>query len=353
MWGNYKQQSGKGEQKKYSIEGNVEILRIPEEKVQFKVLLRPVDSQLLEANGYGQVTLEEEIDTIVAKDLMYKYWVAPIPFWSHNIPAIPGKRFFSRAICPGKDICPMCAENDRLTANAEKVTNDIRPYPINKRYLFPIWVYDLNKVMFMLQNERYLDDAAAVLGQFGPETDLITYREGAKLRTTYKVMYAGPTKMPGFDVPIMSPSEVNPVPSQEEVLRRMGVTGRPSAAPVYQPTQQPSPATPSYPPSQQATPVVPGYQPPQQAYQPPPQQQELIPPQPPEQVMSQAGMHKGAEDVNLGIITFGRHKGKDISQVFEEDPSYIKYLAKNANGPLKEQAEELLESSVPEDDIPF
>lgn len=280
----------------YVEEGNVKKYLFTPEPRRVRFLTVDVTAEdLMSELGLSREEAEDRLFSKVANE----QWLMPYGYWEHQIKEIPGKRFFSTAVCAGRGRCPMCDDNDRERANGVG-ENKLLPYPVRKRFMVPAYVYDLDVVLFVVGNEEFFNDIATYVNKHGSASDFEIYKVGKGLNTKYKSTFVGPSDDRALPDDYPSPQEVNMVVDEAELRRRIE-GGRPSRqAPTAQPDGQ-APAKASVPSNR-------------------------------------------TSDAGAFEVTFGTHKGKTFQQLFDlGETEYIEFLAKNSAGQVQATAKAFLE----------
>ena len=186
---NFKDQGSKGTgiARDFSLEGNVPVYIFREEQDRVRFLIEPFDVKVIAKKlKLSQDEAEEHIYT----KMLWQEWVMPVGVWEHTIPAVPQKRFFSTHVCPGMQICPMCAKNNE--AKESGVTeNKLLPYPVRKRFIAPIWSYRLKRVVYLKQNQDFYEEINAYIDKNGLDIDFDIWRVGKGFNTKYKSVFLG------------------------------------------------------------------------------------------------------------------------------------------------------------------
>jgi hypothetical protein len=276
----------------YVEEGNIRKFLFSDKPTRVRFMTEDVTVEDVMAEL--KVTREEAEDVLFTK-VMKERWVMPTSFWEHQIKEIPGKRYFSTAVCQGRSRCQMCVDNDADRANGIN-ENKMLTYPVRKRFMAPAFVYDLNMVLFVIGNEEFFNDVATYINRNGSKSDFELWKTGRGLTTKYKVAYVGLADDRKVDSSYPSPQDVDMSLEPSELNRR--ITGaKPSGAAKQPALEQPA--------------------------------------QQPEQHKDAAGS-KSAGDF---LITFGSYKGRTLKEILvTEGPEYVQFLAKNSAGVVKETA---------------
>ncbi|MHA1225242.1 MAG: hypothetical protein ACTSR2_01370 [Candidatus Hodarchaeales archaeon] len=176
-------------------EGNVPVLIIPKDN--------PIKIRFLFADLSLDVMKEK-----VKKNDIWEQWVKPIPVWEHISRDGGG---FSTVHCVGKG-CALCQANAKKEAEGVK-DNKLKPYPLRKRYIAPVWIYGRNIVAFIKQSEQYYSEVEQYIIKFGVNIDFETFRTGEGLQTKYKLIFLG--KGEKLNVDVMKPKSVNLTPIEQ------------------------------------------------------------------------------------------------------------------------------------------
>lgn len=300
-WNGYSDRSaggGSSNQDGYVEEGNVKKYLFTAEPRRVRFLTVDVTAEdLMSELGITREEAEDRLFTKVANER----WLMPYGFWEHQIKEIPGKRYFSTAVCRGRGRCEMCTENDRERENGVS-ENKFLPYPVRKRFMVPAYVYDLDMVLFVVGNEEFFNDVATYVNKHGSKSDFEVYKTGKGLQTKYKSVYVGPADDRAIPDGYPAPCDVDMLVDEEELARRIN-GGKPKP---------------------QARPQAENQHPPAQAGVP-------------------ANRTSGAWDFEL---TFGTHKGKTMGQLYNlGETEYLEFLAKNSSGQVQSSAAEVLKEA--------
>lgn len=309
-WEGYGQGRASAASQGFVQEGNVFLFVFPDKPTKVRFLTEDVD---IEQVMKEQNLVREAAQEYVATRLCFEKWVMPIAKWEHQIKEIPGKRYFSTAVCLGRNTCPMCAENERDRQNGV-TENKMLSYPVRKRFLVPVYVYDLNRVLILRAAEDFINDVAKYIGRQGINSDFEVWKEGKGFNTKYKSAFLGVGERLDIDPSaIPAPGSLDFSLTPEELARRIdGGGSRPST-----PRSEPPAATQQPPAAQPAPQAATGR----------------------ETVDVEARVVPAAGGPGDFVIPFGSHKGRTVKQVFDlGETEYLTFLAKNASGAAKDAA---------------
>lgn len=317
-----------GERPAFIQEGNLEIMLFTEEKQRVTFLTQDIDVE--QVMSQNQLTREQAMEYIYT-EMARTMWINPYDYWSHDVPSITGSRFFSTIACVGRQTCFCCAENDK--AKASGITeNKMLPYPVKKKYLVPVWVYSMNRVLFIRQNQAFMDSIGEYLNKFGSNSDFDVWKTGKGFSTNNHSMYLGPrgVDFPQTPLQMIMPNQIDFGVTQEEINKKIGVTSaQQQTPPVQQPAQ-----------SYQAQPVVQPVQPvqPVQGNGPAPVQTYQVPPG------TTVNVQPAQSNAGAFIIPFGMYKGQSLEQAYAQDPATIIFFRDKGNGLVQTKAAEFLTS---------
>jgi len=296
-WGNYKDNNSKKDLGFFE-EGNVKLFQFSETPKKIRFLVKEIS---VEDIMFQQKISREEAEEYKNTKLQFEEWIQPVSFWIHTIKAIPEVRRFSKVVCLGKSLCKLCESNNHK--RAEGVTeNKFLPFPVNKQFVAPIYVYETNEIMYIRSGQDFFDDISVYIDKFGTEVDFDVFKTGQNLDTRYKSIYLGPNNDKTLFSEPMKPKELNFDIGADELNKRLGVT----------PSNK----------NQQET-----------------------------KVESKSDIPKVETNVSVGnpidglmVINFGSHKGKTVKEIFDfGEIDYLKFLAKEANTVVKEYVSKFLE----------
>lgn len=298
MWGDFANSKPVTSNTGYIEEGNVKKFKFTENAQRVRFLTEDIDVEQIMSDKH--MTRDEAVDYI-NREIGKDRWLAPKPYWEHTIKSIPNQRFFSTVVCRGgKNGCPLCAENDK--AKETGVTeNKFLPYPIRKRFICPVYVYDLKMVLYVVGAEDFYSTVGKYIEYHGSNIDFELSKKGQGFDTVYNAFFIGKAteKIPELDM--LKPCEIDMCVSDEEIGRR--VTGAPSKpkSPVHGEE------------SRLTTDEKPSVDP------------------------------KPEEKKGEFVLPFGTHKGKTFKEVEAiEGLEYIKFLAENSVGVVQLEAEKYI-----------
>jgi len=288
-WGGYTKGSGKANNG-YVEEGNAKCYVFSETPTRVRFLTEDISAE--DIMSEKKMTREEADDFIFTK-LSAERWVMPKSYWEHSIKEIPGKRFFSTALCLGRNRCQLCVEND-IAKNNGVAENKLLPYPVRKRFVVPAYFYDLGLVLMVRGNEEFFDGIANYIGKNGVNSDFDIYKKGKGFQTTYHAIYDGPSKDELPSVNVQSPKELDLFCGHDELNRRIeGGKVKNDTTPATMPETKP-----------------------------------------------ESKSEVSSEEFKL---PFGTHKGLTFAQlVGAGNGDYVKFLAENSAGEVQKKAKEFL-----------
>ena len=294
MWGDFADSKGVTSNSGYTEEGNIKKFLFTEKPQRIRFLTEDVDVE--QVMSEQKMSRDEAIDYI-NRNVGTTKWLAPKSFWEHSIKSIPNTRFFSTVACTGKGFCPLCHENN--VAREKGVSeNKMLPYPVRKRFVCPIYVYDLKMVLYLVAAEDFYKDVSRYIEKNGSAIDFEVSKSGKGFNTEYHGYFLGKAEEPLPKLDVLAPKDVNLFCGEEELQRRVG--GQIGSA-------QPAPTTISA--TGAVTPAAP--------------------------VEPQADF----------VLPFGTHKGKTFAEVEQiAGIDYIKFLADNSTGTVQSEAEKYLRS---------
>jgi len=335
MWNTGANSNSGGSKEAFIREGNLDFLTIAEEKHRITPLTQAVDVDLVMSGN--QMTREqamEHIYTVMAESM----WINPKAYWEHSVPSIPNTRFYSTIPCQGRQTCKCCADNG--IAETQGITeNKMKPFPVRKKFIIPVWSYKLNRVLFIRKNEKFVGAMGEYINQFGDAIDFDVWRTGKGFSTEYHSMYIGArTGQVPTNVEIILPNQIDLTIPEEEINKRIGNKSAGARGTAIQ--QQPAQPTPQYgqninqqsQPAQPAQPFQNYQQPP--AGQPAPGQNQVThihddTPIPGTVIEPSVGMY---------MFPFGNYKGQSLESVYlAGDLDYLKFLANQGAGLVKEK----------------
>lgn len=231
----------------------------------------------------------------------------PVSFWTHYIPNSTGKSGPKGAlvICPGKDICPACANGT---------------YRTSRKHAINVWDYDTKSVKILESGNTIFNALKQIKEHMGTfdNVDISIKRSGDGKDTTYTVI----------PIPIMSPFDNSKIrglfpiaqmrmPHSVEAITAYieGMGGRVVKA---------DSADVNIPPGGDMT------QPPQQEVDNP-------------NIDNTKSTDMASATSLPPMLQFGKYKGKTIEEVYKEDPNYIRWCAENISDPtIKAEASKLI-----------
>jgi len=148
-------------------------------------------------------------------------WTQPVELWEHNIKEITGIRFFSTTVCPGRDRCQLCAENRTARENGVS-ENKFLPYPVRKRYVIPVWHYQMNRVLYLVAAQSFFEDMIVYIEQ-NSEADFEIWKTGVGFETRYRLLHIPDTRLTKQErdelLKTLRPSQID-LTDNEETLRK-------------------------------------------------------------------------------------------------------------------------------------
>jgi len=327
MWNTGANSNSGGSKEAFIREGNLDFLTITEEKHRVTPLTQAVDVDLVMSQN--QLTREqamEHIYTVMAESM----WINPKPYWEHSVPSIPNVRFFSTIPCQGRQTCKCCADNG--TAETQGITeNKMKPFPVRKKFVIPVWSYKLNRVLFIRNNEKFVNAMGEYINQFGDAIEFDVWRTGKGFGTEYHSMYIGPrTQQLPANIELILPNQIDLTISEEEINKRIGNKSAGARGTAIQQNQNA------------------GYQPPanQQYGQPMQTGQPVQQNQPPVQQGQINHIHDNSPvpgtviepSVGQYMLPFGNYKGQSLEAVYQGgDLEYLTFLKNQGAGLVKEK----------------
>ena len=325
-WDGYGEGKGGGTRNTlgYVTEGKVQLLSFSEahQTVRFLTLDVKVDD-VMAARGL----LKDEARDYLFGTIAMEEWVMPVSRWEHSIKEIPGKRFYSTVVCPGRGSCPLCAENE-AAKNQGVTENKLLPYPVRKRFFVPVWSYDLKMALFLRGAEDFFDGVAAYINKNGVDSDFEIWKTGKGFNTTYHSMFMGAGKPLVFDRSYLpGPGDLDFNISQAEWDRRLSGAKFP-------------------PPDENAAGLEPGNVAGTGKLSSPAKiVGEEAPSARAKASAKQAGVVAAASQGDSGVfvVPFGSYKGKTLAEISAlKQDVYIVFLAKNSTGIVQQAAAEFL-----------
>lgn len=302
MWNtNGNSSSSGGGSKQFVNECGLDMMLISETKERVSFLTENIDvDQVMSLKQMTKEQATEHIYTVMAEEK----WINPKAYWEHQVPSIPNQRFFSTIPCQGKfNDCKCC--NDNEASGAEE--NKLKPFPIRKKFLVPVWVYSMNRVLWIRQNEKFINAIGGYINQNGANIDFDVWRTGKGFSTEYHSMFIGPRSADLSSVVVTPPNKIDFTLSLEEINKRINGSLKSASS-----TQQFTPSQPF------------------NEYKPPIQE---LPP-----VQSQTSASAGSY-----IMPFGTFKGQTLEAVFQAgEVEYIKFNATQGAGLVQAKASEFL-----------
>lgn len=298
MWNFGAGGKGKKQDRDWITEGKVDVFMFKNEPQKVRLLLEDIDPEVYAKEN--KITVEEAMEIIFSK-LMHEKWLQPYPIWEHTIPQIRGERFFSVTICRGISQCELCAQNDFDRNNGVSENRDLS-FPVKRTFIVPVWVYGLNRVLFVRQSQKFFEGLLPYIKKNGLSIDFEFSKAGVGLNTTYSAIFVGPAELKEFDFSkITKPCELDFNISDEDLAIRLG---KKKKAPVQQQTQQQVTTTTSS--------VV----------------QEPV----------------STDNPGDCTVPFGTYKGHKISEIFELNTDYLTFLAEKGSGIIQKSAAEFLKA---------
>lgn len=299
MWGDFANAKGVSSNSGYVEEGNVKKFKFTETPQRVRFLTEDVDVE--QVMSEQMMSRDEAVDHI-NRTIGTKKWLAPKSFWEHSIKAIPNVRFFSTVCCTGRMGCPLCSEND--VARERGVSeNKFLPYPVRKRFVCPVYVYDLKMVLYLVAAEDFFQDVSRYITKNGNAIDFEVSKSGKGFDTKYNAFFLGKSTEELPKLNILAPEDVDLFCGNEELRRRVGDVS-------------------------------------QTTVKPPVPQGNVNNDTPPRDVSESS---QTAQD--KFTLPFGTHKGKTLEEVEQiAGIDYIKFLADNSVGTVQSEAQKYLRS---------
>lgn len=287
---------GASDVRDFVTEGNVPVLlfRKKERRVQF--LFKMFDAKPYEKKKMS----EEEIKELYQSKLKWEHWYEPVAHWEHTV-IENGK--FSAVACAGAK-CTCCETN--AGAKDKGVTdNKMLPFPMRKRFALPVWVYDLEQVLYIKQAQQYFEEVGAYVDKHGNDVDFGVYKTGAGLDTRYHLIFIGKADL--VSVETMLPNELDFIAPENKDFQEWAEEDDPANV--------------------RGTTVTP-----------------------------EGGIES---DMEIGkkagafVIDFGDYKDKTLKEIWDSgDKEFLNFLVMKTDGVVKKKAEEFLKEMEAED-IPF
>lgn len=293
MWNLDAQQNSKGASKEYVREGNIDVYVFSTNKTRVRFLTEKVDIEKIMSE---QKITRELAEEYVKTDLIYQKWIMPISTWEHIIPSIQGERFFSTVACPGKNSCEvLCAENEAARERGVD-ENRLLPYPVRKRFLVPAYFYELNRILFVKNNQDFFDDIAYYINDNDGPLDFEIYKTGKGFNTKYKAKFAG--KSIDVEIPKLTimPKDLELTETKEAIMKKIALK-TPKASKGFTKSNS---------------------------------------------VDTTSKVEQDNDDPGSYVFTFRGYKGKTIEEVYKINPSYIDFIVENSSGMVKKKAEDFL-----------
>lgn len=295
-----KNQGNQGGSKDFIREGNVDILLIKETPTKVRFLtIEPDIDQIMSDQKLTREQATEFVNTV----LMFDEWIMPIAHWEHKISKIEGKRYFSKIACQGKLSCPMCAQNDIDKSNGIEKNQELS-YPVGKLFCVPVYVYDLKRVLFVKQYEDFFEDVGTYINQNGADSTFNLSKSGKGYKTRYKAIFSGKADPIPEGLKYLSPNELDFTMDHDKILKAMNGMGTGHNTSTYAKKREE------------------------------------------EQVNNDTIVDAGATgDAGSFVLPFGKHKGKTLAGLKEEDPEYLTFISTNSAGLTKDKVDEFLAST--------
>jgi len=125
-------------------------------------------------------------------------WHQPVEIWTHDIYA--NGRFITNVFCKntsmGDDRCPLCRANNKRQneLGGGKLRNDERPYPLKKKYVFPMIVDEVPEKPFVFYKvpEAMIKDIHNQFKIAGKPVKIVVMKTGSGMTNTrYTVSSTG------------------------------------------------------------------------------------------------------------------------------------------------------------------
>ncbi|MBD5584184.1 MAG: hypothetical protein HDQ88_03810 [Clostridia bacterium] len=299
MWGDFADSKTVSSNLGYVEEGNVKKFKFTEQPQRVRFLTEDIDVE--QVMSEQKMSREEAVDYI-NRNIGTKKWLAPKSFWEHSIKSIPQVRFFSTVYCTGKMKCPLCGENDKARESGVS-ENKLLPFPVRRRFICPVYVYDLKMVLYLVAAEDFFQDVSRYVAKNGSDIDFEVSKSGKGFDTKYNGFFLGKSAEELPKLNILSPEEIDLYCGDEELKRRVGTAPTVTVAPSQFESHNTANMT------------------------TPPQNTPTTEPQ------------------GAFVLPFGTHKGKTFEEVEQvAGLDYIKFLAENSSGTVQTEAEKYIRS---------
>ena len=322
---------GTGVARDFIQEGNVPIYLIKQEADRIRFLTVPFDVAKI---AKSKKISKDEAEELIHTDLIWKSWLMPISVWEHTIPAIPNKRYFSTQVCPGMQVCPLCAQNSIDIENGV-TENKMKSFPVRKRFVVPIWSYRLKRILFFKQGQDLLEEMGVYINKNGPDIDFDVWKTGKGFNTKYKAIFLGDAEISTDDC---GPVEIQPDELEwfdEEALgKKLGGIIKSSTS---SPNTESREAGPEEPPTESEPSET--EEPASSVKTVPMETEKTIGTTKPSMTSS------GEGDPGSFSVPFGSHKGETLQELFDSGKvgmAYLKFLEERASGPAQEMAQAFL-----------
>ena len=189
---------GVSDARDFITEGNVPCLLIKKKHRKIQFLFEMFDAGPYTKKGMS----EEEVKELFQSKLKLENWYEPIAHWEHTIIEV-GK--FSTTACSGTK-CSNCEANDGARNNGV-TENKMLPFPVRKMFVLPVWVYELERVLFIKQAQQFYEEIGAYAEKHGNGMDFDIYKTGSSLGTRYHSIFAGKADL--IKAEVMMPNELD------------------------------------------------------------------------------------------------------------------------------------------------
>lgn len=341
MGWNFSQQGnrGTGVAKDFIDEGNLPVYMPKTEQDRIRFLIKPFD---LEGIAAANSITSEEANELVMTTLYLEDWMVPIEVWEHNIPGIQGERYYSTHVCPGSRECPLCEANNEK--KEQGITeNKLLPYPWRKRFLAPIWVYRLKKVLYLKQSQFLFEEMNAYIEKNGLDIDFDVWKTGKGPNTRYHSIFLGKAERSIAQIKpvIVLPKDIDWENTPESLAKKLGKTPR-SASNDQGGQADPGKAK-SPPVQEQAKPTV------TEPVEEEPEVIEMDLEVTEETTETTVPETVGTTEDSPGdfVVTFGSNKGMSLQEIFDADKlNYLEFLKNKSVGAAQVAAEAFLKEQT-------
>ena len=115
-------------------------------------------------------------------------------------------------------------DNDSARENGVE-ENKLLPYPIAKKFFVPAYVPSLKRVLFVKNTEQFFEDIGTYINKHGSNSAFELSKSGKGFSTRYKAIYDGPAEPLPKELEYLSPRELDPTISDDDVKKAMSGQG--------------------------------------------------------------------------------------------------------------------------------